>query len=382
LRSGVDDRPAQGNDLAACGCVEYLDEGYQDGVEAGEQAEVSADDTAAPVTDHVAEVSPGEEEEGDPEEKKDAPDGLAGAEGDDPEEEGEDTPHQQGDGHGGGGRSSEPAGSDGPLEEGKPPPEEAVGGEGDHAEGVAGLELQHTGDELGDPSVGKGQRDDDGDRLGREQTGVDATENNRGEPKAGQTERGWVGDFGRSEGRIDLVCHRCLLAPVWVFVDGHMRRAPILDHFFCPFPDGDLFVVFAFVFVRDEGEDGAGLGEVEAFGGGLDIEDYICGVGLGAEAGGVHGGELEAVEEGCGALGLEVAGGQGVDDDGEGDLDGFAVSKNGELDVLTGDEVASRGWSVAEAAVTLVEAGVVVAPLVVGQGWGAALNSVGSDVAA
>ena len=67
---------------------------------------------------------------------------------------------------GGGGRSVEPACADGPLQEGEPPPEEAVGGEGDHAEGVAGFELEDAGDELGDSAVGEGQGHDDGDGPG------------------------------------------------------------------------------------------------------------------------------------------------------------------------------------------------------------------------
>ncbi len=62
---------------------------------------------------------------------------------------------------------------------------------------------------------------------------------------------------------------------------------------------------------------------------------------------GVVAGELEAVEESGGSLDVEAAGGEGVDDDGEGDLDGFAVFEGGELDVLAGDEVAAGGIGVA-----------------------------------
>jgi hypothetical protein len=103
----------------------------------------------------------------------------------------------------------------------------------------------------------------------------------------------------------------------------------------------------------------------------------LGGVGLGAQGGGVDGGELEAVEEGGGATGLQVSGGEGVDDDGEGDLDGFAVFEGGELDVLAGE-----GGGVAEAAVALVEAVVEVAPYSRGEGGGFAAGSVGLDVAA
>ena len=78
--------------------------------------------------------------------------------------------------------------------------------------------------------------------------------------------------------------------------------------------------------------------------------------------GGVDGGKLEAVEEGGGAFGLEVSGGEGVDDDGEGDLDGLAVFEGGEFDVLAGDKVAGAGCGGApKAGVALVEAGVEVA---------------------
>ena len=141
-------------------------------------------------------------------------------------------------------------------------------------------------------------------------------------------------------------------------------------------------LVFFFLFVVNDLEGSAGFCEVEAIGGGVDAADDIGGVGLGLEARGVHAGELEAVEEGCGASGLEVAGGEGVDDDGEGDLDGLAVFEWGQFDVLAGDEVAASGGGGAEAGVGLMEVGVVVAPLRSGEGWRAALDSPGSDVAA
>jgi hypothetical protein len=77
-----------------------------------------------------------------------------------------------------------------------------------------------------------------------------------------------------------------------------------------------------------------------------------------------------------------LSGGQSVDDDGEGDLDGFAVLEGGKLDVLAGDEVAAGGLGGAEGGVALVEAVVEVAPEAVGQGWGLSSGSVGLDVAA
>ena len=148
----------------------------------------------------------------------------------------------------------------------------------------------------------------------------------------------------------------------------------------------DLFLFFVLlivvILVGEEGEGGAWFCEVEAVGGGFEGADDVGGVGLELEAGGVHAGELEAVEEGGGAFGLEVSGGQGVDDDGEGDLDGLAVFEGGELDVLAGDEVAAGGGGVAEAGVALVETGVEVAPVAAGEGGGLALKPVGLDVAA
>jgi hypothetical protein len=122
--------------------------------------------------------------------------------------------------------------------------------------------------------------------------------------------------------------------------------------------------------------------EVEAFGGGFDGADGVGGVGFGVEASGVVAGELEAVEQGGGSLDVELAGGEGVDDDGESNLDGFAVFEGGELEVLAGDEVAASGGGVAEGGVALVEAVVEVAPGASGECGAFALQAVGFDVAA
>jgi hypothetical protein len=153
-----------------------------------------------------------------------------------------------------------------------------------------------------------------------------------------------------------------------------------------------LFVVF-FVLLVVEGEvrfgvvvfvdfyGGSRLGEVEAVRAGLYVADDSGGIGLADEPGGVVGGQLEAIEQGGGAAGVQIAGGEGVDDDGEGDLDGFSVFEGIELDVLAGNEVAAGGVVVAEALVGLVEAGVEVAPEFPGEGWGLAAGAVGLDVA-
>ena len=150
---------------------------------------------------------------------------------------------------------------------------------------------------------------------------------------------------------------------------------------------GELFfIVIVFFFVVEvvevfDIEGGSWLGEVEAFWGGFDVADGAGGVGLGLEAAGVVAGELEAVEESGGSLDFELAGGEGVDDDGEGDLDGFAVLEGGKLDVLAGDEVAAGGLGGAEGGVALVEAVVEVAPGSAGERGGFAAGSVGLDMA-
>jgi hypothetical protein len=122
--------------------------------------------------------------------------------------------------------------------------------------------------------------------------------------------------------------------------------------------------------------------DIEAFGRGFDAADDAAGVGFCVEAAGVAGGQLKTVEQDGGALDIEIADGQGVDDDRERDLHGFAVFEGGEFDVLAGDEVAA-GWSLeAEGLVALMEAGVEVAPDSGGQGWCFAAGSVGLDVTA
>ena len=93
-----------------------------------------------------------------------------------------------------GGRRFEPTGSDGPLQEGKPPPEEAIGGESDHAEGVAGAELEDAGDDLGDAAIGESQWDDDGDRFVRQEACVDGAEDDSCEAEAGESEWGGICD--------------------------------------------------------------------------------------------------------------------------------------------------------------------------------------------
>jgi hypothetical protein len=159
-----------------------------------------------------------------------------------------------------------------------------------------------------------------------------------------------------------------------------------------------VFVIFLILFVLfvDEGRfgwvgvvDEAGLGEVEAwggrvFGGGLEGADTDGGVRLGEDAGGVGGGELQAVEEGRGAFGLELAGGQRIDDLGDGDLDGLAVLERAEFDVFAGNdvEIETADLGLAVGGVALVETGVEVAERRSGECGAAALDAIGSDGAA
>src|SRR2546429_4968377 len=82
-----------------------------------------------------------------------------------------------------------------------------------------------------------------------------------------------------------------------------------------------LFVFFVVEVIEVVGiEGGAWFGEVEAFGGGFDGADGVGGVGFGVEAAGVVAGELQAVEESCGSLGVGCSGGRGVAAGRAGDL--------------------------------------------------------------
>jgi hypothetical protein len=58
-----------------------------------------------------------------------------------------------------------------------------------------------------------------------------------------------------------------------------------------------------------------------------------------------------------------LSGGEGVDEYGESDLDGFAVFEGGEFEALAGDEVVTGGCGWTEGGVALVETVVEVATL-------------------
>ena len=106
-----------------------------------------------------------------------------------------------------------PAGADRPLQEREPPPEHGVGGEGEHAEGVADFELEDAGDELGDAAIGEGEGHDDGDGLVGQDAGVDCAEDHGGKAESGEAERAGIGksredrDWRRGL-RVDGVWHR------------------------------------------------------------------------------------------------------------------------------------------------------------------------------
>jgi hypothetical protein len=132
----------------------------------------------------------------------------------------------------------------------------------------------------------------------------------------------------------------------------------------------------------------AGRGEIDLEG----VADVGCveavandfvGFGDEVEAAAVDGGELQAEEEGLGALAIDEVAGQRVDDLGESELDGGAVFQGREGDdVAALHERAVAGHGSAVEGVAFVEAGVEVAVAFVGHGDGAALHAVGLDVAA
>jgi hypothetical protein len=58
------------DDYTTGGCIENFDEGNDKCVNSGQQTKVSADLSAAPTTDEIAEISCREKKEGDPNSRK------------------------------------------------------------------------------------------------------------------------------------------------------------------------------------------------------------------------------------------------------------------------------------------------------------------------
>lgn len=137
---------------------------------------------------------------------------------------------------------------------------------------------------------------------------------------------------------------------------------------------------------RVQGRDGGGVGggDLGVFGGFELVEAEVAEVG---------GGGLESVEEEGGAAHLDVAGGEGAEDVGDGDLDGGGVLEEREVEGFEdlgfefGREllvvVGVAGVAgLAEVAATVEVALVVVAEALAGEGGGAAEGAVLADVRA
>src|SRR6185437_13121511 len=135
---GDEGRPKR-NDNTVCRGVQRLNESNEQSVDSGDQAEV-----AAHLAGRITEVSRGEQEERNPEKQEDAPDSLAHAERNDPQQQREHAEEQQHRSTGDRRRSLQPARSDAPLQQSEPPPEQPVGSERNGAERVAIAELQHA----------------------------------------------------------------------------------------------------------------------------------------------------------------------------------------------------------------------------------------------
>jgi hypothetical protein len=115
----------------------------------------------------------------------------------------------------------------------------------------------------------------------------------------------------------------------------------------------------------------------------VEVADELGGFADAAHAVGVGGGEEEAVEEGVGALFGDAVGGEGVDNAGDGDLDGGGVLEREELDVVAHfDAVRIEVGLVAVGIVGALKAVVEVTEDGCFEGYGAALEAGGFDVAA
>jgi hypothetical protein len=130
------------------------------------------------------------------------------------------------------------------------------------------------------------------------------------------------------------------------------------------------------------GDVGAGFGNAGP-GFFVEVADEAGGFADTAAAGGVGGGEVEALVEGVGALLGDEAGGQRVDNGGDGDLDGVGVFERGKREGdAVGDAAGMEVDLVAVGVVAVLEVAVEVAEDGRLEGDGSALEAVGFDVAA
>ncbi len=114
-----------------------------------------------------------------------------------------------------------------------------------------------------------------------------------------------------------------------------------------------------------------GDGAVFIEGEGVDLGGGGVGVGFGGEAGGTGergSGDLEGVEDGAGAIGLNVVGEESVDDLGGDEADGGVIFKEGDGDLGGGGEGGMAVAGVGVAKVGVVEGIVFAAPAFDGEG--------------
>jgi hypothetical protein len=153
--------------------------------------------------------------------------------------------------------------------------------------------------------------------------------------------------------------------------------------------NSDYFLRSGFVFYGEvEAGFCAGEGADDGGGGGFD-----------GDGAGVSRGELKAVEEDGGALGVDAVAGEGGDEEGDGDLDGLDIFEWRQVEFewcgfgqeLVCSGCAGRGVGLVfdedggvfdQIFMAAVQAGVEVAEGGLAEGWGFAAASVGLDVAA